>query len=132
MTIEAIARRFALPLIILALLPSSSTGQATSKPKPVTHTLTIEGMQFGPATLAVKTGDSIVWVNKDMFPQGRRLRLAADRAWQVVDLPSGQEGDIRLRVFAASHDAGPAAGQVTLRSATRDQRRRTPIALTPR
>ncbi|MCM2280261.1 MAG: cupredoxin family copper-binding protein [Bdellovibrionaceae bacterium] len=33
-----------------------------------THTITIEGMKFDPATLTVKRGDTIVWVNKDFFP----------------------------------------------------------------
>jgi plastocyanin len=32
------------------------------------HTVTIENMQFSPQTLAVKRGDRVVWVNKDLFP----------------------------------------------------------------
>ena len=63
----ATARVFALPIAILALLPCS-TGQAVAPDKPATHTITIEEMQFKPAELTVKAGDSIVWVNKDMFP----------------------------------------------------------------
>lgn len=63
----ATARMFALPIAILALLPCSM-GQAVAPDKPVTHTVTIEEMQFKPAELTVKAGDSIVWVNKDMFP----------------------------------------------------------------
>jgi plastocyanin len=35
---------------------------------PVTHTVTIEGMRFTPESLTVKVGDSVVWVNRDMFP----------------------------------------------------------------
>jgi plastocyanin len=100
MTIEAIARRFALPLIILALLPSSSTGQATSKPKPVTHTLTIEGMQFGPATLAVKTGDSIVWVNKDMFPHTVTARDGAFDSRQIEPGKSWTYRAVKKGTFA--------------------------------
>lgn len=34
----------------------------------VTHTVTIDGVTFDPATLAVKVGDTVVWVNKDPFP----------------------------------------------------------------
>ena len=30
--------------------------------------MTIEGSRFTPATLTVRVGDSIVWVNKDLFP----------------------------------------------------------------
>lgn len=33
-----------------------------------THTVTIEGMQFQPATLTVKRGDKVVWRNKDIVP----------------------------------------------------------------
>jgi plastocyanin len=35
--------------------------------KSVTHTVTIDGARFAPADLAVKRGDSIVWVNKDIL-----------------------------------------------------------------
>lgn len=33
-----------------------------------THTVTIEGMQFQPATVTVKAGDTVVWRNKDLVP----------------------------------------------------------------
>lgn len=33
-----------------------------------THTVRIEGMQFVPATLTVKSGDRIVWENEDLVP----------------------------------------------------------------
>ena len=61
------ARVFALQIAILALLPCS-TGQAAASAKPVTHTVTIEEMQFKAPELTVKVGDTIVWVNRDMFP----------------------------------------------------------------
>jgi plastocyanin len=59
------------PLVVavLGLLSCSSTpGAAADAPKPATHTVTIEGTNFQPATLTVKAGDSVVWVNKDPFP----------------------------------------------------------------
>jgi plastocyanin len=37
-------------------------------PKPVTHTVTVEAVQFTPPTIAIRTGDSVTWVNKDPFP----------------------------------------------------------------
>ena len=56
----------------LALMVSGAGADAWQKGqkerKPVTHTVTIEAMQFEPADLTVKAGDAIVWVNKDMFP----------------------------------------------------------------
>ena len=67
MTGPAALRSAALSFAILALL-SCSRGQAAAPAQPVTHTVSIENMQFQPATLTVKAGDSVVWVNKDMFP----------------------------------------------------------------
>ncbi len=59
------------PLVIAALgllSWSRSPGAAAAAPRPVTHTVTIEGMSFQPAMLIVKAGDSVLWVNKDPFP----------------------------------------------------------------
>jgi len=35
---------------------------------PNTHTVTIEGMRFQPDVLTVASGDTVVWVNKDLVP----------------------------------------------------------------
>jgi plastocyanin len=40
--------------------------EAGTAPRPTTHTVTIEGIQFRPQTLTVAAGDTIVWVNKDL------------------------------------------------------------------
>ena len=40
---------------------------ASSAWKPVTHTVTIDGSQFSPATLTIKAGETVVWVNKDIL-----------------------------------------------------------------
>jgi plastocyanin len=37
-------------------------------PKPATHHVNIENMQFQPDVVSVARGDSIVWTNKDLFP----------------------------------------------------------------
>jgi plastocyanin len=58
-----------LAVAVLTRLPSStSLAAAAAAAKPVTHTITIEGMQFKPADVKIKPGDSVVWVNADMFP----------------------------------------------------------------
>ena len=52
----------------LLLLPSCGRSNGVPQPPPAqTHTVTIEGMRFDPADLSVRTGDTIVWVNKDFF-----------------------------------------------------------------
>jgi plastocyanin len=48
------------------LLGSASAGFAQQRRKPTTHTVTIEGMVFKPATLTIKPGDTVIWVNKDI------------------------------------------------------------------
>jgi plastocyanin len=35
---------------------------------PTVHTVIIDATRFQPATITIKAGDSIVWINKDMFP----------------------------------------------------------------
>ena len=64
-----IARGVPRTLALVAALGLLHCGSARgSAPPPVTHTVTIEGMQFTPAALTVRAGDTIVWVNKDLFP----------------------------------------------------------------
>jgi plastocyanin len=53
-------RRSVCALAMLAL--PVAAGAAT------THTVTMEGMQFQPATLTVKRGDKVIWRNKDIVP----------------------------------------------------------------
>ena len=36
-------------------------------PRGTTHTVTIKGMAFGPAPQGLKAGDTIEWVNEDIF-----------------------------------------------------------------
>ena len=57
----------ALVIAAVALLSFGRAGGAGSA-KPVTHKVTIEGMQFQPDVVKAARGDSIVWTNKDLFP----------------------------------------------------------------
>jgi plastocyanin len=41
---------------------------AAERPKPTTHTVTMENMRFQPDSLTVARGDTVVWVNKDLVP----------------------------------------------------------------
>ena len=45
--------------------PPSPSAQGA---KPQSFVVTIENVQFTPATLKVHRGDTIVWFNKDLFP----------------------------------------------------------------
>jgi len=56
------------------------------------HTVVIEGMAFSPATLHVRRGDRITWVNKDLVPHTATAkdrsfdsgRIAAGASWSRV------------------------------------------------
>jgi plastocyanin len=61
------SRRLYVITALVALL-FGSMGHAPAGSKPVTHTVTIDGMQFQPDALAVRPGDTVVWVNTDPFP----------------------------------------------------------------
>ena len=54
---------------------------------PQTHVVVMEKMKFG-AIPAVKAGDTILWVNKDMF---RHTATAKDGSFSI-DLPAGAKG----------------------------------------
>ena len=58
----------AMGLALLAGGASPSVIQRSQKPKPVTHTVTIDASSFRPSTLTIAPGDSVVWVNKDLIP----------------------------------------------------------------
>lgn len=58
--------------------------------------MTIENMQFNPRELKVQAGDTIVWVNKDLFPHtatsDKRFdsgSIAANASWSYVAATSG-------------------------------------------
>jgi len=69
-------------LLLGALLGAPQTAHAA----PVTHTITIEGMQFSPATLEVRVGDTVVWQNKDIVPHNA---TATNRSFESPELASG-------------------------------------------
>jgi len=82
----------------LGLLFCSMAGAAAAAPKPVTHTVTIDGTQFQSGDLTVKPGDTIVWVNKDPFPHtvtsksGRfdSQTIASGKSWKYTAAKKGE------------------------------------------
>lgn len=59
-------RRLFLSALALLACSVSVVGVASPPRKPVAHTVVIEGMEFKPATLDIRLGDSVTWVNKDI------------------------------------------------------------------
>lgn len=55
--------------------------------KPVTHAVTIDATTYQPAQLTVHAGDTIVWMNKDLFPH---TVTAAGKAFDSDVLVNGK------------------------------------------
>jgi plastocyanin len=61
------------------------------------HTVTMEGVQYSPAELTVRRGDTVVWVNKDPFPHTATAddksfnsgSIAVNGTWKYVATKDG-------------------------------------------
>jgi plastocyanin len=91
--------RVSCALVLAALLTSAGQAAAGGVPaKPRTHTVIIEGTRFLPETLTVKAGDTIVWVNKDLFPHSATASnatfnsqvIAAGESWRYAAKTKGE------------------------------------------
>lgn len=62
-----------------------------------TRTIAIEGMQFAPASVTVKRGDTILWVNRDLVPHTATApgafdsgAIGAGKSWRFVARTPGR------------------------------------------
>ena len=76
-------------LLLLIPLPAAAA--------PRTHIVIMDKMKFGPMPANLKAGDSIVWINKDMF---RHTATAKDGTFNI-DLPPGAKGKTVIRKAGA-------------------------------
>jgi plastocyanin len=96
-------RRPALPSVVALvcawglLCGANAALGATPAAKPATHTVIIEGVKYEPEALAVKRGDTVVWVNKDPFPHTVTAAdvfdshsIAAGASWKYVARKAGE------------------------------------------
>ena len=51
--------------------------------QPVVHTIVIEGMKFSPEILEIKSGDTVIWKNKDIFPHNATAENAAFKSPEI-------------------------------------------------
>ena len=58
----------ALGLAAILTLCCVAPGATQRPPKPVIHTVTIDAASFSPASLTIRPGDTVHWVNKDLIP----------------------------------------------------------------
>ena len=81
----------------LGLIVCSAAVASGDRPKPKTHTVTIEGMRFLPEVLTVVPGDTVVWVNKDLVPHTATstagsfdsMEIQADKSWKFTIRKTG-------------------------------------------
>jgi plastocyanin len=76
----------------------SEAADATAGKPATTHAISIEAMQFGPASLTIRRGERIRWTNKDPFPhtvtaQGGTFdsgEIQPDKSWTFTARKAGQ------------------------------------------
>ena len=59
----------------LGLMLGVTAISTAEPPRPRTHTVVMEDMRFQPEVLAVASGDTIVWLNKDLVPHTATSRV---------------------------------------------------------
>lgn len=61
--------------VLAALLAGMSLTAVAAGP--AVHTVVIDGMQFTPANLEIRAGDTVIWKNKDPFPHTATVESGA-------------------------------------------------------
>jgi len=85
--------RFTALALVAAALPLWG-GAAVA---PTRHVVVVDQMKFGPLPATLHVGDTIVWINHDLF---RHSATARDGSFDL-DLPAGGSGTIVLRKAGA-------------------------------
>ena len=81
-------------LAVVGLFPAIRAAAADQRPQPRQHTVTIDATSYSPRTLTVHVGDTIVWVNKDMFPH---TVTAKTGGFDSGDIASGKSWTITVK-----------------------------------
>ena len=83
-------RRLAAVTVGLAMAGLSLAGLALAaaeeRPEPRRHTVTIDATAYSPRTVTAQVGDTVVWVNEDLFPHTVTARSGR---WDSHDIASG-------------------------------------------
>lgn len=96
--VRGLARPFTVALASTCglLCSADAAAGANVAAKPAIHTVVIEGVKYEPETLAVKRGDTVIWVNKDPFPHTvtgagafDSHSIAAGGSWRYVARKAG-------------------------------------------
>lgn len=85
------------PLIAMTAFAALPLAPPPASAAPRTHVVVIDKMKFGPVPASVRPGDTIIWVNKDMF---RHTATARNGSFNV-DLPPNSRGKTVIRAKGA-------------------------------
>ena len=80
--------------LLAGCLMCAGAAPSWAAPAGTRHTVAIEAMQFAPATLEVKVGDTVTWQNKDPFPHNVR---SADGQVRSGDIQAGASWSFKAR-----------------------------------
>lgn len=84
--------------LLVAVMAVAGVAQAKPAPRPTTFNVTIDATRFEPAVLNVKTGDRIVFTNKDMFPH---TATSKSGGFDSGKLESGQSWTLTVKKAGA-------------------------------
>jgi plastocyanin len=81
-------------LAVVAVIGSGAFAScsAPSRPAPKTYVVVMTNLDFSPKTVSARVGDTVQWVNKDIF---RHSATAKDGSFDV-DIDVGQTGSAKL------------------------------------
>ncbi|MEX6632931.1 plastocyanin/azurin family copper-binding protein [Hyphococcus lacteus] len=82
-------RRFVKGVVGLAITIAAACGPVTAE----THIVSIQGLEFVPATLDAQVGDTVVWVNEDVLVH---TATADNGAWDSGTMQAGDEWSVVL------------------------------------
>jgi plastocyanin len=78
--------------VALGLIVYAAVSTAAVRSQPKTHVVVMERMEFRPAVLTAKSGDIIVWVNKDLVPH-----TATADSFDSMTIPAGKSWKYTVR-----------------------------------
>lgn len=81
------ARTVGAAFLVAVAAASAWFGVRGRRPAPVTRLVVIHDMAFDPDTLEANPGDTVVWLNRDLFPH---TVTAADSSWGSPPLAEGE------------------------------------------
>ena len=100
MTSDRSRRLGAAAAFALFLTVNADAAAADAPTKSTTHTVVMDGVRFEPQALIVKTGDTVVWVNKDPFPHTATSQAGGFYSREIAPGESWQYAPTKPGVFS--------------------------------